>query len=787
MNTKETRSLLILLALVFTSCSMENGDVFVSPSGNDGNSGTREKPFLTIGKALERAAVMGENRGGAISVRLLEGDYHLSAPLQITPRLNHISIVGEGPDKVRIKGSKILDAKWEAINENVWVTDVKEEIDFDQLFINGEKQILARYPNFDENGGYWQGHAEDALAKERVASWSNPVGGFVHAMHQGRWGGFHYEIKGVLENGELDLVGGHQNNRPSPMHPKLRMVENLIDEMDSAKEWYFDRKQGKLYIWKEGNVDLGSALVEVSFLKHLIELKGSPEDPVRNVQIKGVGLLHAKRTFMEEYHKLLRSDWTIYRGGAILLDGTEDCSITHCEFTDLGGNVIFANGYNRNLEITENHIHHCGASAVCFVGDSTAVRSPSYQYGEFEPAERIDTIPGPVNHLYPADCKVENNLIYKIGRVEKQVAGVQISMAMKIHVKNNSIYDVPRAGINVSEGTWGGHLIEFNDVFNTVLESGDHGSFNSWGRDRFWHPKWKVIDSLVKANPQMPYWDAVHTTVIRNNRFRCDHGWDIDLDDGSSNYHIYNNLCLNGGIKLREGFYRVVENNIMVNNGFHPHVWFSHSGDVFKKNIMMTKHFPIRLEGWGKEVDFNMFPDSVSLALAHENHTDTNSLYGNPLFANPEKGDFTVGENSPAFQMGFQNFSMDLFGVQVPELKAIAKRADIPDLNIISFHKEKRSTKVWLGGTLKNIETPEEQSAWGLSNLDGVIVLKVEEGSRLAASGLVDGDVIVAVEDKKIKNIADLLTSYQENLWHGRVKLDIIRQQMGKEVHIESQ
>ena len=24
------------------------------------------------------------------------------------------------------------------------------------------------------------------------------------------------------------------------------------------------------------------------------------------------------------------------------------------------------------------------------------------------------------------------------------------------------------------------------------------------------------------------------TIVLRNNRWRCDHGWDIDLDDGSS-------------------------------------------------------------------------------------------------------------------------------------------------------------------------------------------------------------------------------------------------------------
>ena len=51
--------------------------------------------------------------------------------------------------------------------------------------------------------------------------------------------------------------------------------------------------------------------------------------------------------------------------------------------------------------------------------------------------------------------------------------------------------------------------------------------------------------------------------MLHNNRWRCDHGWDIDLDDGSSNYHIYNNLCLNGGIKNPRRIQRTVENNII--------------------------------------------------------------------------------------------------------------------------------------------------------------------------------------------------------------------------------
>jgi len=49
-----------------------------------------------------------------------------------------------------------------------------------------------------------------------------------------------------------------------------------------------------------------------------------------------------------------------------------------------------------------------------------------------------------------------------------------------------SIYDTSRAGINIGDGTRGGHLIERVDVFDTVLEPHDHGSFNARGRDRYW-------------------------------------------------------------------------------------------------------------------------------------------------------------------------------------------------------------------------------------------------------------------------------------------------------------
>lgn len=772
--------------LVFVQCgTKKKHEIYISENGSDHNFGTHKEPLLSLEKAIDFAKDIREKDDHPISIFLLSGDYHLSYPIIINPELNNLSIIGEGVEKVSIKGSKILDGNWSKFDENIWQIKVSQSMKFNQLFINGSKQILVRYPNYNEAGGFWQGNAADAFSAERVSSWDKPKGAFFHVMHSGKWGGFHYEVIGIDSLGKPILTGGHQNNRPSSMHPTLRMVENVFEELDSQGEWYLDKEKSMLYYWPEDGADLNSSITEVSTLNSLIQVKGTLENPVKSISIEGIKFEHCQRTFMEEYFPLLRSDWTIYRGGAILLEGSENCQIKNCEFTNLGANVIFVNKYNRNTKILGNHIYNCGASAISFVGDTSAVRSPSYQYYQYVPSQDMDTVHGPANEKYPANCLVENNLIYKIGRVEKQVAGVQVSMAMDIHIKNNTIYEVPRAGINVSEGTWGGHIIEYNDIFQTVLESSDHGSFNSWGRDRFWHPNRGIMDSLTKANPQMPYWDAIHTTIIRNNRFSCYHGWDIDLDDGSSNYQIYNNLCLNGGIKLREGFYRTVENNIMINNGFHPHVWFKESGDIFRKNILMLSHSDIALQSWGKEVDYNLFPDSVSLVKAQKNGTDKHSIFGYPNFVNPKEGDFSINDNEIKSKIGFVNFPMDSFGVLLPHLKTIAKGHPIPELNLASYQKIEGNESKWMKARIKNITTDEEKSAYGLHSTNGVILIEIPKESILSDSELKEGDVILKMDGSKIHHIADLLNSHQKNLWKGHVKLSIYRNQKNQEISIK--
>ena len=458
-----------------------------------------------------------------------------------------------------------------------------------------------------------------------------------------------------------------------------------------------------------------------------------------------------------------------------MLSYAEDCSINDCNFENLGGNAIFVNNYNRNHQINGNLIRNIGASGICFVGNPDAVRSPLFRYEQSLTYELLDKTAGPKTNDYPAQCIAKDNLIDHIGTVEKQTAGVQISMASEIIVSYNTIYNTPRAGINISEGTWGGHIIEFNEVFNTVLETGDHGAFNSWGRDRYWNPNRNYIDSIAAAHPELILLDAQKTTIIRNNIFRCDHGWDIDLDDGSSNYHIYNNICLNGGLKLREGFYRTVENNILINNTFHPHVWFKNSGDTFKHNIVSLPYAPIGISNAPITIDSNFFLTPKGLEKAKAMGTDAHSIYGDADFKNANIGDYQVTANSTAFKVGFQNFDHNI-GVQSPRLKKIAQRALISSMLINEHASEPNTTYTWLDAKLKNIVGLGERSAAGLPDEDGVLLLEAGKGVA-ARSGLIAGDVIRGVEGEKIKEVTDLFQAIKKNEWKRTVKLLVFRNQ----------
>lgn len=757
-------------------------ELHVGPRGDDDNPGTTAKPLRTWGGA--RAAVRKlAGRQEPITVHFAAGTYYTEPVLfqaadSGTAAAPVVYRAAPGAEVI-ISGGRLLQLNWTPFRDGAFKATVPEGFKTDQLFVNGQRMHLARYPNFDANAKYFGGSAADAFSRERAARWADPRGGFIHAMHKHLWGDFHYEITGKDATGAVTFEGGWQNNRRLGMHDKIRFVENIFEELDAPGEWFLDVKKRTLFFYPPKGVDMKTAVVEAVQQRTLVEFRGDEKNPVKHVHLHGFVFRHTARTFMNTKEPLLRSDWTIFRGGAIVFQGTEDCAIEDCRLEQLGGNAIFVNNFNRRVTLRGLHIDQAGANSIAFVGDPAAVRSPLFEYGQKLPVDALDLEPGPKTANYPADCLVDNCLLVANGRVEKQTAGVQIAMAMRITVRHCSIYDCPRAGINIGDGCWGGHIIEYCDVFDTVKETGDHGSFNSWGRDRYWVSNIQEVNERVAKNKALPLLDAVEPVVLRNNRWRCDHGWDIDLDDGSSNYRIENNLCLKGGIKFREGFLRWLLNNIMWGNSFHPHVWFRESQDEVRRNIVSTGYRPIGMpKVWGKEVNFNLFIDPKGLKQAQGQGRDDHSLAGDAQFVNPGQGDFRVREGSPALKLGFVNFTMDQFGIVNPRLKALARTPTIDVRMSDSLVSKRDPGEVdWLGARIKNVVGIGEVSALGLPSEAGVMVVTAPPGSAAAKVGLRARDVIIKLDGKPVSERGEFLRRYEAAAPTRTLTLVIVRDQ----------
>ena len=770
-----------------SACVCAAQPYFVSPAGDDANPGTLEKPFAT----LQRAQQAGRRKRGDVFLR--GGTYYLPATLVFTAEdsgTKDAPVVFQnyqGEKPVISGGVRLENLDWQPYTNGIFQAKVPEDLQTGEIFVNGERQILARYPNFDPKAQYFNGFSADAISAQRAARWSDPAGGYYHAMHPALWGDFTWRITGKETNGQVRLEGGWQNNRGAAAHRQIRFVENIFEELDAPNEWFLNSKARTLYFYPPAGLELKNAVVEATRLRTLVEFHGDEEHPVKWIALRGLVFRQAARTVMDTREPLLRSDWAICRCGAIFFNGAEDCALEDSFIDQVGGNAVFVNNYNRRVTVRGTQIAKAGASGICFVGDPQAARSPLFNYGQVHRLDEIDRTPGPKSDNYPSDCLVDDCLIHLTGRVEKQTGGVEIDLAQGITVRHCSIYDMPRAGINIGDGCWGGHVIEFCDVFDTVKETGDHGSFNSWGRDRYWRPNTGEVNAWVRQVPELPKLDAVKPNLLANNRWRCDHGWDIDLDDGSSYYIITNSLCLHGGIKNREGFGRVVENNVMVDGGYDPHVWFAESGDIFRRNIMWTDYRPANMHRppWGAEMDFNLVQNygaatnAPATRLQQQSGRDEHSIVADADFVDPAKGDYDVKRGSPALALGFVNFPMDQFGVQKPELKAIARVPQLPQPKMPAPPSAVRDAApvTWLGVSVRNIADQGEMSAFGLHGVTGVLVLEIPAESVLAKAGLKKNDVILSVNGEETGDTVALLRQAPASAAGISLKIGISRDQ----------
>ena len=215
MGNIKYRFLVALLLIIINQ--LQAKELFVSPLGNDSHSGTKENPFATFSRALLEVKKFAGKE--AVTVWFYEGSYYLDKTILLDSEysgtsLNPVMFAALPGANVTIKGSKHLEyLNWKAYKNGIYVTQLPSGTNFDQLFINGERQVRARFPNYDYQNPLRGGNGYELVTdgtdnrydtwfsfNPKTFSnkeWKHPETGIVHGFQSHNWGNMQYRIKDI--------------------------------------------------------------------------------------------------------------------------------------------------------------------------------------------------------------------------------------------------------------------------------------------------------------------------------------------------------------------------------------------------------------------------------------------------------------------------------------------------------------------------------------------------------------------------------------------------------------
>jgi len=448
---------------------------FVTTNGNDSWSGKlaepnaqgTDGPFATLIRARNAVREIKEKDGikEPVTVMVRGGKYYFEETLVLGSEdsgtrdcpITYMAYPGE---KVIISdGRKITD--WKPYQGKILQCDVPEakggKWKFRQLFFNGQRQIRARYPNFDP---------ENPLHGGRV-SMEGPAGGGSLTALKYRPGTFKHHWSKPTE-AEINFFPGWCNYiipvkamdeekciitlRRKIMHldrppwyfsgsytftPGSRfIVENLLEELDQPGEWCLDSEDGILYFWPPDD-SIESVEVVAPVLDCLFDLRGASWINISGFTftetIGGDDLHHDGG---EGYGAMFPHQGWKYCGDALHLKGTEHCCIENNHIYAVGGNAIYLEGYNLRNLIQHNEISYAGANGICLLGS---------------------------RERHPTFNKVLNNHIHHCGAINKYVAGVFLGLSDGNVMSHNYIHHMPHHGINLGSNGFGRNIVEYDE------------------------------------------------------------------------------------------------------------------------------------------------------------------------------------------------------------------------------------------------------------------------------------------------------------------------------------
>lgn len=666
-----TRTLgLIVLALYSDPVfAQPTADFYVAPGGNDRWTGTlaspnaskTDGPFATPVRACDAARELRKAKPERpVIVVLRGGRYELAEPLAFTPddsgtKAAPLVLAAHPGETPVLSGGTLAKPK---VENGVWVVPVPDaKAPIRHVSVGGELRLASRWPKegqfaitglagADPKANYRTPADKFEFADGQIdPGWKNLSDVEVVVLHF--WVAGHYRIKDVDAKARvvtLDRPSIRRFTEDGGPKPGRFYLSNVPDP--APGEFHHDRAAGVIRYRPKAGETPENAPVVVPRLEAVVRFDGNPQGGkfVEYVELRGLTLSDTTFDIGGKVAGDLQAAQHV--PGSVRLRGARHCAVGDCKLVNLGGyGVELADGCREN-RVTGNELVHLAAGGIRLGGG--AADSPAA--------------------LRTGENLVADNHIHHLGEVFHAGVGVLSQHADKNKILHNEIDHLYYTGVSVG-WVWGygpsvsaGNVVEGNsihDVGRKVLS--DMGGVYTLGVSP---------GTVVRGN------------VIRDVESFGYGGWGIYTDEGSTGITVENNLVYrtkSGGFHQHYGKENVVRNNVfalaregqIMRTRAEPHTSLT-----FERNIVYANDAPLFAKNWTGDkfvVDSNLywdasgkqpsFPGGVLKDWQARGH-DKSSLVADPLFADPDMGDFRLKPGSPAEKVGFKPFDPSAAGVR---------------------------------------------------------------------------------------------------------------------------
>ena len=660
----------------------------VSLDGDDRAPGTTEAPLATPHGALAaiRRLRRTETAPRAFTVVLRGGTYPLARTLTFTPQDSGtagapVVFCAHRGEAVVLSGGRRVDGwrKTKVHGKPCWVTalpDVKDKgWNFTQLFVNGRRRPRTRLPRTgwfrfrdyvvesDRTPAWHKGPRRMHYEGDDLQRWKNS--GDIRIIAPEYWFVSHHRIRRIDTKRRIVHFKAHSVASLSDEKSKCARfrVENVFEALDTPGQWYLNRKTGKLYYMPLPDETPDAVVVTAPRLETLVHFAGTARRPVSHIRLENLSLQHAEWDYPDDDTGSVQAAFKV--PGAVVMRAARHCVLYGCEVAHATTYGIETREGCHDNRIVACSLHDLGAGGVR-IGHEWM---PRVDETSTRVVRKISELPSATT---VSDCRVHD-----VGKIHLNAAGIWIGNAGGNRIVHNEVFNVPYTGISCG---WTWSYEPTAAVDNRIEDNHIH------------HIAW---DRVLSDNGGIYTLGLLPgSTILRNHIHHVGcygyGGTGIYMDEGTCELRIENNIVhhtTNAGCFTHVGRDIVIRNNIFAlakTQHVRPGNRAAYRANVFAANIFYYREGQLERTSWGLQpcewtpehcrFDDNLFFNAAGDVTFGQERTladlqamgrHLSTIVADPLFADPDAGDFTLREDSPAVALGFKPFTLPNAGPRV--------------------------------------------------------------------------------------------------------------------------